>query len=306
VGGGDGAIVVATALVVLVVAFAVTGVAWRGLVVLVVAGGRVVEVVVVGAVVVGSADVVVLSTRVVKTSVPVAAALSDRRMAGSLLRWGNPAMATPTAAHTTSMNAVIVRCPGLTGGPSLWRRYAEFARQPRRQQMSGDQFEDLTRKMAKGTSRRGLLKGMGAAAAASVAAAVLKPFRGDAFPGCPAGTSICGHNCCPAGAACANPSKSCCCAKGQIACGDACCIAGVTCADIANSICGCPKGTTPCGSGANLKCCNKGTACSPTNATCQPVSTFSTTASTCCSDPGKSCSTGSTCCSGVCTSGLCS
>src|SRR3954468_942012 len=107
--------------------------------------------------------------------------------------------------------------------------------------MSGDQFEDLTRKMAKGTSRRGLLKVMGAAAAATVAATVLKPFRGDAFVGCPAGTSVCGHACCEAGAPCANAAKSCCCRKGQAVCGGACCISGVACVDVANSICGWPQ-----------------------------------------------------------------
>ena len=68
-------------------------------------------VVVVGAVVVGSTDVVVSST----TEVDVAAssavplALPVRRMAGSLLRWGTPAMATPTAAQTTSISAVTDR-----------------------------------------------------------------------------------------------------------------------------------------------------------------------------------------------------
>jgi hypothetical protein len=39
-------------------------------------------------------------------------------MAGSLLPWGTPAMATPTAAHITSISAVIKRCPGLTAWPS--------------------------------------------------------------------------------------------------------------------------------------------------------------------------------------------
>jgi hypothetical protein len=88
----------------------------------VVLGGRVVvvvTVVVVAAVVDGAADVVVASANaVVVGSVPTAPASSERRMAGSVLRWGKPAMATPTAAHTTSMSTVIDRCPGLTAGPS--------------------------------------------------------------------------------------------------------------------------------------------------------------------------------------------
>ena len=73
--------------------------------------------VVVGAVVVGSTDVVVSSTTEVDASAAVPAALLVRRMAGSLLRWGMPAMATPTAAHTTSMTTVTERCPGLTAPP---------------------------------------------------------------------------------------------------------------------------------------------------------------------------------------------
>ena len=80
-----------------------------------------VVVVVVGAVVVGSTDVVVSSTsdvEVEESSAAVPPALPLRRMAGSLLRWGTPAMATPTAAHTTSMSTVTDRCPGLTPGPS--------------------------------------------------------------------------------------------------------------------------------------------------------------------------------------------
>jgi hypothetical protein len=77
--------------------------------VVVVVAGRVVVVAVVD-VVVGATDVVVSSSAVVGsvTSAPV------RWMAGSLLPWGTPAMATPTPAHTTSISAVIVRCPGLT------------------------------------------------------------------------------------------------------------------------------------------------------------------------------------------------
>lgn len=112
-GAGDEAIVVTRLVVVVEAAGTLAGaaVALWGLVVVV---GRVVDVVV-GAVVVVGADVVVTSAAVVDvTSVPLAPALSERRMAGSLSRWGNPAMATPTAAHTTSMSTVIVRCPGLT------------------------------------------------------------------------------------------------------------------------------------------------------------------------------------------------
>jgi hypothetical protein len=117
--------VVLTRIVATVVVAAAAGLAWaagevrRGLVV-VGDGGRVV-VVDDDVVVVGSTDVVVSSRSVVGVdgSVPLAPALSDRRMAGSLPRWGTPAMATPTAAHTTSMSTVTERCPGLTAGTSF-------------------------------------------------------------------------------------------------------------------------------------------------------------------------------------------
>ena len=56
----------------------------------------------------------VVSGVVVGVSVGSALA-SERRMAGSWLRWGTPAMATPTAALTSSMMAVSPRWPGLTG-----------------------------------------------------------------------------------------------------------------------------------------------------------------------------------------------
>ena len=169
--------------------------------------------------------------------------------------------------------------------------------------MTGDRFEELTRKMGRATSRRSVLKGMGAAVAGGVAAAVMKPFRADAA--CPAGTSVCGTKCCPAGGACTNKAKSCCCLAGQTPCNNACCAKGVACADLANSICGCPSGRTPCGQGATMKCCAKGTACSPSNSTCLPVTSFSTTVSTCCKSAGAGCSLNANCCSNFCVSGFC-
>src|SRR5207248_11123884 len=89
---------------------AVVAVRW-GLVVVVLAGTVVAVVVVVGAV-----DVVVAaSTAAARTgSADVWVVWSVRRMAGSLLRWGTPAMATPTAAHTTSMSTVTHRWPDIT------------------------------------------------------------------------------------------------------------------------------------------------------------------------------------------------
>jgi hypothetical protein len=43
----------------------------------------------------------------------------------------------------------------------------------------------------------------------------------------------------------------------------------VACLDRDNGICGCQKGTTPCGSGANLTCCPAGTVC---HSGCNPPS----------------------------------
>jgi hypothetical protein len=73
------------------------------------------------AVVVGAAAVVVGTTEVGGEEVAVtsAAPMCEERCSGaSWDRRGTPAMATPTAAHTTSMSTVIDRCPGLTAGPS--------------------------------------------------------------------------------------------------------------------------------------------------------------------------------------------
>jgi hypothetical protein len=111
------ATVVATAVVLGVCAAGLDGVpARRTLVVVVVFAAVAVDVTGVDGVVVdvvGSVDVVV-PTRAVDV---VEATAFESRMAGSLLRCGTPAMATPTAAHATSMSTVIERCPGLTVGP---------------------------------------------------------------------------------------------------------------------------------------------------------------------------------------------
>src|SRR4051794_6678073 len=107
------------------VATVVVDAAVAGLVVLVVRADLVVVVVAGWVVDVERTDVVVVGTAVVVSNgvvvgsdSPAAAALSDRRIAGSLLWWGTPAMATPTPTHMTSVSTVIRRCPGLTDGPS--------------------------------------------------------------------------------------------------------------------------------------------------------------------------------------------
>jgi hypothetical protein len=154
-----------------------------------------------------------------------------------------------------------------------------------------DRFEDLSRRMAGTTSRRGVLKMFGAAAGAAAVASVIKPFQGgDRAYGkvsctgattaselpCGAGTTRCGSCCCKAGVACANATTSTCgCPAGTTKCGNACCQGGTACANAAKSTCaaavaGCTGagvacGTTCCASG---QCCNSGTcgSCAPTSA----------------------------------------
>jgi hypothetical protein len=151
--------------------------------------------------------------------------------------------------------------------------------------MSG-RFDDLTRAMAGPMPRRGALKVLGAAAAASVGAVVLKPFRADA--GCKAGEAVCGTSCCAKGLACLDASTGrcscpsgtvlcgptccrgtctlstgigCCCEPGLTPCGINCCRPGVACLDRSRAQCGCPPRYTACGSGSGLTCCPLGTPC---------------------------------------------
>src|SRR5207237_9268203 len=61
----------------------------------------------------------------------------------------------------------------------------------------GESFERLTRAMANTSSRRQALKVLGAAAAAAVGAAVLKPLGAATAVTCPDGRQVCGNACCP-------------------------------------------------------------------------------------------------------------
>src|SRR5213593_4018248 len=95
----------------------------------------------------------------------------------------------------------------------------------------GERFEDLTREFAsQPTSRRAILKILGAALGAVGAATVLRPWRGEAVT-CAGPTTIG-----------ASP-----CAAGTTPCGPCCCNKGVACLHPTNGVCGCPAGTTPCG-----------------------------------------------------------
>ena len=164
-------------------------------------------------------------------------------------------------------------------------------------------FDQLARRMARPTSRRGALKALGAGAAAAAAATFLKPFRGDAA-GCPAGTAACGAGCCPPGGVCTNHIAGCCCPSGSTPCGPNCCASGVACINSARGFCGCPAGKTQCNISGTLYCCPAGTACSNT---CPTASSFTprTCTSSTCGSPGASCSGGGDCCSGFCDGNTC-
>jgi hypothetical protein len=143
-----------------------------------------------------------------------------------------------------------------------------------------ERFDDMSKAMAGAHSRRSVLKILGGAAGAAVAATVLKPFRGDAIPvTCTGPTNV-------------GPSP---CAAGKTPCGPCCCKAGIACVDASRGVCGCPSGTTPCGSA----CCQKGTACAnPSTSTCAVAAVSCTEGQTACDK--TCCATGQSCVGGTC------
>jgi hypothetical protein len=183
-------------------------------------------------------------------------------------------------------------------------------------------FDELSRALARPSSRRTALKAVGASVGATVGAVILKPFRADAA--CKAGQTPCGSSCCSAGVACVNartgrcgcasgytacgkgccagtctdPANSCCCEAGTTPCGSACCQGGVECYDKAQSVCGCPAGTTPCAHNNVLMCAPSGVSCDSSG----PFSVPNTKVKTCvnCGQFLDSCSQNSDCCSNVC------
>jgi hypothetical protein len=161
-------------------------------------------------------------------------------------------------------------------------------------------FDELSRELARPTSRRGVLKMIGGAAAAATAATLVRPFRAEAA--CPSGAPVCGTGCCAAGETCTDPSSGCCCASGTTPCGPACCKSGIACVDAASGICGCPAGYTSCGRGSNLTCCPAGKACGSTS--CVPASNLSSksTAKQC---GGRACGTTCWTCGGDFNASLC-
>jgi len=193
----------------------------------------------------------------------------------------------------------------------------------------GREFDELSRRLARPMTRRGVFKAAGLAAGGAVAATLLRPFRASAGPtqqgctnnvgpgstpcgdtcclpgvacadastsrcACPAGTQACGASCCKG--TCSNAGNSCCCAAGTTPCGTSCCNKGIACVDPSNSVCGCPAGTTPCGPPNALTCCNAGVACT---SGCPPVGTLNT-GKDCCRSYQAPCSTDNDCCSGNC------
>ena len=151
----------------------------------------------------------------------------------------------------------------------------------------GEHFEEMSRALARGTSRRNVLKMMGTAVAAATAASVLRPFRADAQIDCETGLTPCGEQtCCPPNHTCANPSTGQCqCKAGLTPCGDNCCPSGLVCADANTGRCGCnPSIMTFCGNG----CCNKTDTCSdPATVTC--CCKGQTPCGTSCCNPGVTC-----------------
>src|SRR5438309_1564534 len=95
-----------------------------------------------------------------------------------------------------------------------------------------ERFEQLVRASASSVSRRGILKMVGASAAAATAATLLRPFRGSAGIVCFNGFTPCGETCCPPDHVCTNASTgACACKAGLTPCADKCCPAGLICAD---------------------------------------------------------------------------
>jgi hypothetical protein len=140
-----------------------------------------------------------------------------------------------------------------------------------------ERFEDLTRRLAKPLPRRRALRMFGAATLAGVAAAVVRPLRGDAQPqSCPSGTKECATPalCCSPGQTCTQASGiACCCPAGATPCGLTCCEAGVACLDRNRGFCGCPAGTTRCGPVGSHSCCPAATGCSDLAACSPPPNT---------------------------------
>jgi hypothetical protein len=159
--------------------------------------------------------------------------------------------------------------------------------------MSGDRFDKLSRDMSGSMPRRGVLKAVGGAIVGAVAASVVGPFRANAqeTASCQPGQTPCGPSCCNPGLICVNagtgrcgcdpsiktfcgggccdkndtcsdPATVTCCCKGDTPCGTSCCKSGVACINKKKGLCGCPAGTTACGTGATMKCCPAGTTCS--------------------------------------------
>jgi hypothetical protein len=151
-----------------------------------------------------------------------------------------------------------------------------------------ERFDDLSKAMAGSTSRRSLIKLLGAAAGTAVAATVVKPFRGYAVDSvvcsgpttashipCAAGTTPCNQCCCKKGIACVDETKSTCgCPAGTTHCGNACCAAGVACKNRTTSTCSGPtsaclqQGQVPCGNICCTPCTAAGQHCHKLSPNC--------------------------------------
>ena len=144
--------------------------------------------------------------------------------------------------------------------------------------MDGHQFDDLTRTLASGTSRRRVLKGIGGAAAAG-AFTLLGMKRSDAAPRCRELGKPCQSDaqCCDR--ACTN--FKCACPVGSTACNNVCLVDTTFLTDEGN-----------CG-GCGIACSAGETCC---NGVCQATETDETNCGTC----GRVCIPGAVCAGGEC------
>jgi len=188
--------------------------------------------------------------------------------------------------------------------------------------MDDQRFDNLARSLARGGSRRGVLKGLFGVAAGALGIAVARPALAIPTPppnprARPAGaTCVRSSNC--ASGVCDFQTRKCACPVETVACGGACvppCKTGtldpVTCAC-------CVTGGGPCFDDGD--CCSG--VCDETTSTCIAAGSLvlgatcefaadctsgSCEGNVCCQADGASCAVGSDCCGGTCdpTSGIC-
>ncbi len=162
--------------------------------------------------------------------------------------------------------------------------------------MDGKRFDDLTRRVGKGHSRRSILKsllGVGSVAAGAVTVPAATDARTSrsrptvpppANPSCPLPMQMCGDQCCgeglcKEGVCCPNPTDILC---SGLCCQSGLCSASGSCCDIGDRVCGsiCCPASSECSVSGNQDSC------------CDPTTSYPCGLE-CCSEPGQ-------CCDGEC------